>query len=72
MNREYRLENFYHGAENLKTLVILQRYIDNPAGDVVFLLGPPKLRQDPSSAWNCSQNAFQHRFKGENADQRKS
>lgn len=47
MNREYRLENFYHGAENLKTLVILQRYIDNPAGDVVFLLAPPQAAARP-------------------------
>lgn len=35
------LDNFYPGEENLEAFISLQGYIDNPAGDVVFLLGPP-------------------------------
>lgn len=35
------LDNFIPGEENLENLVSLQNYIDNPAGDVLFLLGPP-------------------------------
>lgn len=32
---------FYPGEENLKAYQSLQSYIDNPAGDVLFVLGPP-------------------------------
>lgn len=35
------LDNFISGEENLENFVSLQNYIDNPAGDVIFLLGPP-------------------------------
>ena len=37
MNRK----QFYPGDENLEAYQSLQNYIDNPAGAVVFLLGPP-------------------------------
>lgn len=34
-------KQFYPGDENLEAYQSLQNYIDNPAGEVVFLLGPP-------------------------------
>lgn len=38
MNSKYA---FIPGKENLKAYQSIQNYIDNPAGDVLFLLGPP-------------------------------
>lgn len=38
MNSKYA---FIPGKENMKAYQSIQNYIDNPAGDVLFLLGPP-------------------------------
>lgn len=35
------LDNFYPGEENLEAYRMLQSYIDNPAGDVLYLFSPP-------------------------------
>lgn len=40
LNAYQTLDNFYPGEENLEAYKSLQRYMDRPEGDSVYLLGP--------------------------------